>query len=106
MCTAISDTTSIKGVGRGPRGWFPITQATVAYDHATHGEAEHALLLDFANYNLGTDARVALEMDLTSGKALLVQLRLTIERRPAGWLSSRRGQPACTRRKSRRGPLT
>ena len=59
MCTAISDSTSIKGVGKGPRGWFPVTQATVAYDHANHAAEEHALLLDFANYDLGTDARVA-----------------------------------------------
>jgi hypothetical protein len=79
MCTAISDTTSITGSGRGARGWFPITQATVAYDHATHTGAEHALLLDFANYDLGTEARVALELDLVSGKALLEQLRSTIE---------------------------
>jgi hypothetical protein len=79
MCTAISDTTSIEGAGKGPRGWFPITQATVAYDHATHAGAEHALLLDFANYGLGTEARVALELDLTSGRALLEQLRGAIE---------------------------
>ncbi|MGD0083893.1 MAG: DUF6295 family protein [Acidimicrobiales bacterium] len=79
MCTAISNTTSMRGAGKGPRAWFPITQATVAYDHATHTGAEHALLLDFANYDLGTDARVALEMDLASGKVLLEQLRSAIE---------------------------
>lgn len=84
MCTAISDTTSIKGAGKGARGWFPITQATVAYDHATHTGPEHALLLDFANYDLGTDARVALEIDLASGKALLEQLRGAIEAAEAG----------------------
>jgi hypothetical protein len=87
MCTAISDTTSIKGVGKGPRGWFPITQATLAYDHASHGAAEHALLLDFANYDLGTDARVALEMDLASGKALVAQLRTMIEAAEASGLA-------------------
>jgi hypothetical protein len=69
----------MRGAGKGPRAWFPITQATVAYDHATHTGAEHALLLDFANYDLGTDARVALEMDLASGKVLLEQLRSAIE---------------------------
>jgi hypothetical protein len=87
MCTAISDTTSIKGAGKGPRGWFPITQATVAYDHGSHAAAEHALLLDFANYDLGTDARVALEMDLASGKALVAQLRTMIEAAEASGLA-------------------
>jgi hypothetical protein len=79
MCTAISDTASIRGAGKGAQGWFPIIQATVAYDHATHSTAEHALLLDFANYEIGTGARVALELDLASGRALLEQLRSTIE---------------------------
>jgi hypothetical protein len=79
MCTSISRSTSIAGVGKGPRGWFPVNQATVGFDHATHSSAEHALLLDFANYDLGTDARVALEMDLASGKALVEQLRAAIE---------------------------
>jgi hypothetical protein len=78
MCTSISKSTLITGVGKGPRGWFPVTQATVGFDHATHSAAEHALLLDFANYDLGTEARVALEMDLASGKALVEQLQAAI----------------------------
>jgi hypothetical protein len=87
MCTTISDTTSIKGAGKGPRGWFPVTQATVAYDHATHTGAEHALLLDFANYDIGTEARVAVEMDVASGWALLGQLRVTLEAAEASGLA-------------------
>jgi hypothetical protein len=87
MCTAISATTSIQGAGKGPTGWFAITQATVAFDHGTHTGAEHALLLDFANYDLGTGARVALEMDVTSGKALLARLRAAIEAAEASGLA-------------------
>lgn len=79
MCTAISGTTPVTGAGKGAGGWFPLTKATVAYDHASQGGAEHALLLDFSNYDLGTGARVAVEMDLASGKALLGQLRAAIE---------------------------
>ncbi len=79
MCTSISKSTSIAGVGKGARGWFPVNRATVGFDHASHSSAEHALLLDFANYDLGTEARVALEMDLASGKALVEQLRGAIE---------------------------
>jgi hypothetical protein len=79
MCTSISESTAICGVGKGCSGWFPLTRATVAFDHATHTAAEHALLLDFANHDLGPGARVALELDLASGRALLEQLRTTIE---------------------------
>jgi hypothetical protein len=79
VCTSISDTTSIVGVGKGDQGWFALTRATIAFDHATHSSAEHALLLDFSNYELGAGARVALELDLASGRRLLDQLRATIE---------------------------
>ena len=71
MCTMIASTRSVRGAGKGPDGWFAVTQATVAYDHATHTPAEHALLLDFLNSDIGPSARVALEIDLASGRALL-----------------------------------
>ena len=86
MCTTISTTAAMRGVGKGPATWFPVTQATVAYDHASHSGAEHALLLDFANYDLGTGARLALELDLASGRALLDQLRSALEAAEASGL--------------------
>lgn len=79
MCTMIARTLPIKGAGKGSSGWFAVNQATVAYDHATHTPAEHALLIDFVNYDIGPSARVGLEMDLASGRALLEHLRLAIE---------------------------
>ena len=79
MCTMIAMSAAINGSGKGADGWFPVTQATVGYDHATHSRAEHALLLDFVNYDIGPGARVALELDLASGKALLHQLQAAIE---------------------------
>lgn len=75
MCTMIASTADVQGVGKGSTGWFPITQATVGYDHASHAKDEHAMLLDFVNYELGTDARVAVELDLASAKALVDQLQ-------------------------------
>ena len=57
MCTTISETRDICGAGKGSAGWFAVNQSTVAFDHATHTGAEHALLLDFANYDLGPGAR-------------------------------------------------
>ena len=79
MCTMISLTTPIRGSGKGPTGWFAVSRANVGYDHATHAPLEHALLLDFANPELGAGARVAVEMDLASGRALLARLREAIE---------------------------
>ena len=88
MCTMIAMTTLIRGVGKGQNGWFPINQATVGYDHATHSSDEHALLLDFVNYDIGTSARVALELDIESGKALLAQLASAIEAAEASGVSA------------------
>ena len=79
MCTMIAGTTPVRGMGKGSNGWFPVNRATVGYDHTTHSADEHAVLIDFTNYDLGLDARVALELDLDSGRALLTQLQSAIE---------------------------
>ena len=78
MCTMISLQTAVSGSGKGATGWFPISQANVGYDHATHSQLDHALLLDFVNPALGVGARVAVEMDIASGKALVAQLQAAI----------------------------
>ena len=79
MCTMIAMSADITGMGRGEKGWFRVNQAVVGFDHTTHFENEHALLLDFVNYEIGTDARVALELDIQSGKALIAKLQEAIE---------------------------
>jgi hypothetical protein len=94
MCTMIAVTESISGVGKGRDGWFPITQATVGYDHSTHSSEEHALLLDFVNYAIGTGARVALELDLESGRALVAQLQSAIAAAEATGLETARSSSA------------
>jgi hypothetical protein len=86
MCTTISHSVEVCGAGRGGSGWFRLTRATVGFDHATHTGAEHALLLDFTNYELGTDARVAVELDLASGRALIEKLRVAIDAAEAAGL--------------------
>lgn len=79
MCTMISVTKDIRGSGKGSKGWFPLTESVVGYDHATHSSDEHALLIDFVNYGIGTDARVAIELDLEGGRTLIAQLQQAIE---------------------------
>jgi hypothetical protein len=78
MCTHITTTASVTGSGKGGSGWFPVKQVSVGYDHGTQGPDEHALLLDFVNYDIGLGARVAVELDLESGRALLDALQAVI----------------------------
>ncbi len=79
MCTLISMKTAVTGGGKGAHGWFPLTHANVGFDHTTFMTNEHALLLDFVNLDLDPSARVAVELDIASGKALLAQLQAAIE---------------------------
>lgn len=79
MCTMITMKTAVTGGGKGAQGWFPVTQANVGYDHTTYMQNEHALLLDFVNPDLDPSARVAVELDIASGKALIAQLQAAIE---------------------------
>jgi hypothetical protein len=83
MCTMIAASAPVRGVGMGADGWFPLTMVTVGYDHATHSEDEHAVLIDFTNYGIGLHARVAVELDLPSARALVEQLRSAIEQAEA-----------------------
>jgi hypothetical protein len=78
MCTTIAMSAEVNGSGKGSAGWFRISKANVGYDHATHSQLDHALLLDFVNPDLGVGARVAVEMDIASGKALIAQLQAAI----------------------------
>jgi hypothetical protein len=78
MCTYIAVTAPVDASGKGAGGWFPITQATVGFDHPVSVAHDHALLLDFVNPALGPSARVALEMSLDSGRSLLEQLKSAI----------------------------
>ena len=79
MCTMIAVSTAVRGSGKGAAGWFRLTKANVGFDHATHGDDEHALLLDFVNPELGPSARVAVELDIESGKALIEQIQAAID---------------------------
>jgi Family of unknown function (DUF6295) len=79
MCTTIQMRTKVTGGGKGAQGWFPVTQANVGYDHTSYLRQEHALLLDFVNPELGPSVRLAVELDIASGKALIEQLQAAIQ---------------------------
>lgn len=79
MCVLISDTVPVEGAAKGAPGWFPITAVNVGFDHATGSRFDHALLLDFTNPDRGPGARVAVELDLESGRSLIAALQAVID---------------------------
>jgi hypothetical protein len=79
MCTCINDEAPMAGSGKGAHGWFSVTRASIGFDHPVHAPFGHALLLDFTNPALGTGARVAVELNVASARALVKTLQLTIE---------------------------
>jgi hypothetical protein len=70
MCTYQTVTLSVEGSGKGAEGWFPVTDATVYFDHPVHASAEHTLNIDLRNPARGAAARVAAELDPASARAL------------------------------------
>jgi uncharacterized protein DUF6295 len=70
MCTYQTETLGLRGSGKGAAGWFPLTSASVYYDHPVHAPAEHTLNIDFLNPGQGPSARVAVELTATSARAL------------------------------------
>lgn len=79
MCTWIVEKASINGSGKGPHGWFPVTQANVCYDHPTHAFLEHSLNIDFVNEQQGLGARVAVELSAESARALVKAIEAALE---------------------------
>ncbi len=79
MCNWITEKTPVRGVGRGATGWFDVTQANVAFDHPSRAWDDHALLLDFVNESIGPAARVAVEIDAQSARALAESILKALE---------------------------
>ena len=84
MCTYQTTTLDVEGSGKGAGGWFPVSNATVYFDHPVHATADHTLNIDLINPARGAGARVALELDPTSARALAQAILTTLETIPAG----------------------
>src|ERR1019366_4046445 len=54
LCTY--QTVAVQGSGKGVATWFPVTTATVYFDHPQHAAAEHPLNVDFLNPERGPSA--------------------------------------------------
>jgi hypothetical protein len=70
MCTYQTEIVAVQGSGKGVATWFPVTTATVYFDHPQHAAAEHTLNVDFLNPERGPTARLAVELTAASARAL------------------------------------
>ena len=84
MCTYLTEKVSITGSGKGPAGWFSVTDASVYFDHPVHAPAEHTLNIDFLDPSAGPSARVAVELTADSARALVKAIQATLDAVPPG----------------------
>jgi hypothetical protein len=77
----------VQGSGKGAQGWFPVTDATVYFDHPVHAPADHTLNIDLLNPSRGASARVALELDPESARALAEVILASLAAAPEGLIA-------------------
>ncbi|HQU26063.1 MAG TPA: DUF6295 family protein [Acidimicrobiales bacterium] len=70
MCTYQTERLALRASGKTAEGWTRLTDATVYFDHPVHFPAGHALMIDVLNPERGASARVGLELDADSARAL------------------------------------
>jgi hypothetical protein len=80
MCTYATSAVALSGSGKGPHGWFPVTTASVYFDHPVHAPALHTLNVDVLNPELGPSHRVALELDPAAARALALAILDAVDR--------------------------
>ena len=88
MCTYRTTTLSVDGSGKGAGGWFPVTDASVYFDHPVHAPADHTLNVDLLNPGRGPAARVAVELDPASARALALAILDMLDTAPEGLIAS------------------
>jgi hypothetical protein len=86
MCTYQTADIELAGSGKGAHGWFPLTKATVYFDHPVHAPAAHTLNVDFLNPSRGAGARVAVELDPVSARELACAILASLDAAPRGLL--------------------
>jgi len=90
MCTYQTDRITVRGSAKGPTGWIPVTNASVYFDHPVVLPVGHAMTIDFLNPERGPGARVAVELDATSARALAASILATLDAVPADLLEGDR----------------
>lgn len=78
MCTSIVEIIRAEGMAKGCEGWFSLTQAVIAYDHARHAPFADVITLDFVNADRDPEARAGIELTLEAATALQAALARAI----------------------------
>jgi hypothetical protein len=91
MCTYQTTRLCVKGSGKGANGWFAISDATVYFDHPVHALPEHTLNIDLLNPGRGPGARVAVELDPVSARALAEAILAALDDVPGGLVTQSAG---------------
>jgi len=84
MCTYTTELLPVRGSGKGPAGWFALSDASIYVDHPVHAPALHTLNIDLRNPELGPAARVAVELDATSARTLAEAIVRALDGLPPG----------------------
>jgi hypothetical protein len=87
MCTYLTEKIEVDGSGKGAKGWFSVSEATVYVDHPVHAPYGHTVNVDMLNPALGPSARVALELTEETAIALADAIHRAIESAPTGLAS-------------------
>lgn len=83
MCTYITEKLTVAGSGKGPDGWFRLSDASVYFDHPVHAPDEHTLNVDFLNPAQGPSARLAVELNPQAARELAEAILKTLDSAPA-----------------------
>ncbi|MFD0822621.1 DUF6295 family protein, partial [Micromonospora zhanjiangensis] len=84
MCTYLTEKIVVDGSGKGPDGWFTLTDGTVYVDHPQHAPYGHTVNIDFLNPAAGPGARVAVELTEESARALVAAIEAALAAAPPG----------------------
>ena len=81
MCTYLTETRPLAGSAKAAGGgWFSLSLASVYLDHPVHVPLEHALCIDLLDPAAGPSARVGVELDEASARALAEAILAALER--------------------------
>jgi hypothetical protein len=80
MCTGIVENTKVEGSGKAAKGWFPVDQVSVSYDHPEHAQTETAVIIDITNQAAGPESRIAIELTPDSARNLVKAILSSLSR--------------------------
>jgi hypothetical protein len=79
MCTNIVTSADVIGSGKGPQGWYRVSEAVVSYDHPFHAPLDHAVNIDFVDPANGMHGRASVELSVEGARRLAEAILATVD---------------------------